>query len=969
MRRLLLTLSLWVIPLVIFCQNPIGLPDITNFTKQVYGAETQNWDIQQDNNGILYFANNKGLLSYDGTYWKLYGLPNRSKVRSVAIGYDHRIYVGGEDEIGYFSPDDHGSLTYHSLKQLVPAKYHGFSDVWDIVSYHQQIFFRSPLYIFGYDGKKITTFLPKGHWRFMGADGDLLVAQDYAGGLLRYRNNQWEPFLSNSALPASSSYLSTALIPFGKDSSLLTTLENGCYIINGNSAQKIHTPALDAISGYRIYSASLVNKNWLVLGTSLNGCFIVDRQGNLIQNLSAREGLQNDNILSIFLDRANNLWLGLDNGIDFIPYNNAIKHIYLTGNNQSSGYATVLYNHQLFFGTGNGVFTTPVTATEDLSFLKQPITAVSHSKGQVWGLSNMGSHLLLGHHEGVFQIENNTAAPIVPANGYWTFAALPGTNPPLVAAGTYNGIALLENKGGSYVQQSCIPGFRLSSRFIAVQDAHTVWTSHPLRGIYRISFNNNGSFVKQYGVQQGLPADTINNFIFSIQNRIVAATEKGVFEYNAAKDVFVPSPDFQRLLPGISIRYLKQDSNGNTWFVHENTLGVIDRSGKQPIVTYLPEFNDKMVSGFENIYPLDEQNIFIGADKGFYHLNYRQYKQRNELLQVHVRMVKAMGLQDSLLFGGYFGEVGEAAAQTQKAIPRINPRLNTLWFEYASPLFGKQSNVEYSCYLEGVDKAWSPWTRKTEKAYPNLPFGTYTFKVKARNNLGNESAVDSYTFVVLHYWYQTWWAVLLYLLIGVALLFALNKWQKKLIEKEQRKHEEEEKRLQYLHQLELDKSEKEIIRLKNEKLEAELALKNRELATSAMDRVQQTELLSKLKTDLKRVTRQYEVEDEDLHDDFKKIMRLLSDKSRNGKDWEQFSMHFDQVHSNFLSRLKEAYPSLSANELKLCAYIKLNLSTKEIANLMNVSVRGIEISRYRLRKKLQIQTEVNLFDFLSKFKS
>lgn len=105
-----------------FCQNTIGLPEIVNYSKHTYKAGTQNWDICQDVNGLLYFANNEGLLSFDGTYWKTYPLPNKTIVRSVAIGADNNIYTGGQDEIGYFSPDSKGSLTYHSLKSLIPEK-------------------------------------------------------------------------------------------------------------------------------------------------------------------------------------------------------------------------------------------------------------------------------------------------------------------------------------------------------------------------------------------------------------------------------------------------------------------------------------------------------------------------------------------------------------------------------------------------------------------------------------------------------------------------------------------------------------------------------------------------------------------------------------------------------------------------------------------------------------------------------
>ena len=96
----------------------------------------------------------------------------------------------------------------------------------------------------------------------------------------------------------------------------------------------------------------------------------------------------------------------------------------------------------------------------------------------------------------------------------------------------------------------------------------------------------------------------------------------------------------------------------------------------------------------------------------------------------------------------------------------------------------------------------------------------------------------------------------------------------------------------------------------------------------------------------------------------KKLLRSLSEEEDLNKEWEQFSVHFNKVHSDLLIILKEKYPSLKAHELKLCAYLRMNLSSKEIARLMSISVRGVEISRYRVRKKLGITTETNLFQFL-----
>jgi DNA-binding CsgD family transcriptional regulator len=193
-------------------------------------------------------------------------------------------------------------------------------------------------------------------------------------------------------------------------------------------------------------------------------------------------------------------------------------------------------------------------------------------------------------------------------------------------------------------------------------------------------------------------------------------------------------------------------------------------------------------------------------------------------------------------------------------------------------------------------------------------------------------------------------------------LYLVVKWLRNKFKSQRKKYEEEQRKLQYLHQLEIDKTANELVRVKNEKLQAEIDFKNSELATSAMHLVQKGELLTKVKTELNRLTKV--LDNDKAISELKKMIKVLSEDDKTDKDWEHFAQHFDKVHRDFVVVLKEKHPTVTGNELKLSAYLRMNLSTKEIAQLMNISVRGIEISRYRLRKKLGISSEVNLFDYL-----
>ncbi len=270
--------------------------------------------------------------------------------------------------------------------------------------------------------------------------------------------------------------------------------------------------------------------------------------------------------------------------------------------------------------------------------------------------------------------------------------------------------------------------------------------------------------------------------------------------------------------------------------------------------------------------------------------------------------------------------------------------------------------MEFSYQLTGFDREWSEWSARTEKDYTNLPYGVYTFSIRARSNLGNISQPVSYTFTVDPAWYETVWAWAAYCLLAVWVIYFVRKRQQKRLAIHQKRHEQEQERLTYLHGLELDRKEKGMIALQNAKLEGELQFKNKELATVTMHLVERGGLLSSIKEELVAVIKKANIPN--LTGQFKGVFKMISDTEKNDDDWNRFALYFDQVHNNFLSILKTKFPQLSPTDLKLCAYLRLNLSSKEIAQLLNISLKGVEVSRYRIRKKLNLSTEVNLYDFL-----
>jgi ligand-binding sensor domain-containing protein len=950
-----------------YAQTSIGIPAIKNYTPADFKASTEIWGANQDKNGILYFANNDGLLTFDGSYWKIYPLPNKAAVKSLAIDVLGRIFVGGQDEIGYFFPDKAGILKFHSIKQLLPQKARQFADIWNIVLINNEVFFRTIECIFEFKRNEIKTFDAFGGWRLLTKAGLQLFAEDKDEGLMVFEDGQWKHCCGK--LQTADLHI-TGIAAYKNDTLLVTTLKKGLFFLNGSTLIKKQT-VIDAILyNDMVNCTKKIGEDRYAIGTTSNGLLVINGEGKLIDQFSSNDGLQNNNVREILLADDKNLWLGLENGLGFINYNTSIKHIYPNRINQVKGNAVSVFDNKLFIGTSNGLYSVPLDPKqEDISTNKGEFTEVKNTKGLVLSLNQINGRLLIGHQDGAMFVINNEVRPITTRHGVWMFYAIPSSKD--IIAGTYTGPQLLKYDGTNFKDDGKIDGIYESLGNLSGDNNNNfIWATHPYRGVYKMQLSADRKKIvryTQYTDKNGLPG-VLNNHVYFIKNNIIVATEKGVYEFDAVKNKFNPSAFYKRIFGNNAVECLTEDVHGNIWFISDQRVGVIDFNKPSALtpfsVIYIPELAGQTVKGSEYIYPYNIENVFIGSGNGVFHLNYRQYVQSANTLKVILSSVKAIAEKDSLIYGGFFTKNKQIAPdQDIGQITTLANHWNSFHFEYSSTLYAEKNNQEFSYKLIGFDKEWSKWSVKTEKDYTNLPYGWYTFSVKTRNNLGRASEPVNYTFIVKPAWFQTVWAYLLYLSMAGVVIYFVSKVQQKKLELHQKKHEEEQKRLSYLHSLELDRNEKEIIALKNSKLEGELVYKNKELATMTMHLVDRGRLLLNIKEELD--IRIKKLNTPDLNYQFRSVFKLLSDTEKNDDDWKNFAIYFDEVHNNFLSTMKAKFPSLSSTDLKLCAYLRLNLTSKEIAQLLSISLKGVEISRYRVRKKMQLSTDINLYDFLT----
>jgi DNA-binding CsgD family transcriptional regulator len=401
----------------------------------------------QDSRGIMYFANNEGLLTFDGNFWRNYALPNNTIVRSLAIDANDRVYVGGQDEIGYFYPGKNGVLTFISLKDKIPAQFRSFADVWQIIVTSDAVFFRTTDRIFEYSNNVIEPHIPHSSWDFIGQVGETVYATDGAAGLLKFHQKSWLPVKNNKALTG---VLIANIFSIEDDKALIITKTAGLFILEDDSIIRIPE---SPFNNFFVNVAIQINKSEFVIGTSSQGYMIVNRSFKILRKFSVNEGLQNNNALSGYIDKYHNLWMGLGNGISFANCNSPVKYIAPDKANVVASYSTRIFNNCLYLSTTNGVYALPIPAGDsDLSDLNGDFSLIKNTtNGEAWQLDEVNKELLLGHHTGSYIIKNNEAIPLSPGEGAWLFLPTSSVYPARnILVGTYTGIKLLEYDNGRF---------------------------------------------------------------------------------------------------------------------------------------------------------------------------------------------------------------------------------------------------------------------------------------------------------------------------------------------------------------------------------------------------------------------------------------------------------------------------------------------------------------------------------------
>lgn len=922
---------------------------IINYPKQEYQADNQNWSVAINPEGSVFFGNNGGLLEFDGADWKLWEMPYNMGVRSVAVSDDNRIYVGSYEEFGYWARNDLGVLAYTSLSVSVDDINFHNDEIWRIIPFEGKIYFQSFNTIFIYDGHSIIRIKPPLTLVLLIKARDHLFIHQVSKGLCEIVNNRIE------LIPEGEKFSNDevkVVLPFGEDEFLIGTASGILYKYDGKHIELWSNQA-EALLREADINVGTNLDSLIIIGTIVNGVFMLNQQGKLIEHINTENFLQNNTILSICPDDQGNFWLGLDRGIDYVRRDIPIDFYIDPSGNSMSVYTAALFNDYLWIGTNQGLLRYSYRKAKGYT---DPVM-IEGTQGQVWDLKVFDNHLYCGHTNGTFLIKENTAVKICPINGGFQLKKIYIKNKEFLLQSTYSTLVVYEKINGIWSYSHLIQGFLEPIPHFEIDNNGNLWAQHNNRGLYKIMMNENLDSVlsiKYFGKDQGFSNDR-NISVSQIENRIVFTTTESVYTYDDLNDTIIP---YESLRPDLGIFYYSnriiQAGEHKYWFIRNNICGlfqIYQDSIKELFQYDLGRQNTFLISSSPEITQVKEKLHVICLDNGFALFDENRLTDRDNSQMLLFKEIKAVNSK---------GDERSFTGNKNYNKTEIPFQFHNIYLTCSTP--NQSLYPLFRFRVTGLDPKWSEWQKSSKIYLTRIPPGNYKVEAQFLTIEGEKSETASFSFNVLRPWYGSKIAMLLYIAIILIFTIALRIIFLKRLNKQTQKLKdlEREKR-----QKEAFIAEQNYIRLKNEKLQSENISKNFQLANYTMTILRKNEILIELKNEIIKQKDELGGRYPNYHYD--RMIKIIDKNIENEDDWRIFENHFDQAHENFFKRIKREHPALTPSDLRLCAYLRLNLSTKEIAPLLNISVRGVEIRRYRLRKRLNLITEDNLIEFLLAF--
>jgi hypothetical protein len=871
-----------------------GVPLIDSYVPEAYGTPGKAWSIRSAANGIVYFASDRGLLEFDGRNWQLFP-GSKGFTRSLLIASDTVFYSGADKDFGRWHRDELQHFAYRSLYPFRESTKGLNEEFWGVHRIGEALVFVSFDNLYVYQNEQLTKIAAPTRFTESFFSGDKIYLADAENGLFEF-----DGLTLSSVFPYPATPLQIVGVQKNDAGLLVVTRNQGLFQYRAGSL----TPLDHEVSPYlvqdQVFCFTPIDDTHYAFGTILNGVYITDRAGRIIQHVNKQKGLPNNTVLSLHYSRQGKLWLGLDFGIAAIHLWSDLSYVLDYEGRFGTSQTALLEDSLFYLGTNQGLYVTEWSRLKN-DARGTPFTLVPGSAGQVWSLQRVEGTILCGHDRGLFRVVGKTLVPVHDEPGVLAIRPLGDGH---LLTGNYNGVSLFRRSGNSWSFVRKLPPVLGACYDLEVVHDDTLWVNIPNYGVIRATLGES-----------------------------YAITDQRIF----------PADEFAGERPK-----LFQNSQGVG--VQTSTARYVYRPNRQAFAVadslpQAPRIRNRLPGAYRPTL-LDSAYAFFPAYNGFALQNIRRVDQPPPGYPLAIRSLAAFN-NDTL--------------QTIAPQARVPYSLNNLRIQYIVP---QQEAVSYRYRLANHTTTWSNWSPQPYVDFLDLQEGTYTLHVEAKVR-DRVLAPRSVTFSVAPPWYRTGWAYGGYLLLAGLLFYGNFLWQRGRLRRQRMQllaQEQESLRRQAANY------QRDRLVQERQALEAELKEAKQQLRSKTIDlakKAKESQDKNRLLRTLQEKIAELEKESAFPKSRWSPVRRLL--ESALEESDETFNIQLEELHEDFLAQLQARYPELTTYDLRLCTYLKTGLSTREIAGIMNVLPSSVNVSRSRLRKKLQLDPKEDLFKFLNSF--
>lgn len=781
---------------------------IQNFLPTTYQGAANNSGITQNDEGLIFVANNNGVMIYDGIQWEYCKRYDEISIFCISKTVDNEIVTGTADgDIARIVKDSRGKYQYQSLLDSLAEDLRPTEIIRQIIHLGSSTFFLSADRLVEYKDHQLKVYTPENSFHNRAFIlGSHLYVLDVGNSIKFLKDGKLNPVPGSEDLSSEKPFY---CFPINPTQSALGFRDLGTILAYYDTQhpeqvkfQFVNASCDAEIIGAEANNGLLLRNGNFIVTTNKNGAIELDKNLRVVNRYNSKKGIYDDNIKSAFQDINGNLWLSLFYGISFVEINSRVFHYSRENGISGAVEAACYYNSHLIIATDKGV-----QYYDSLSEKFQFLHALNK---QAWALLPVDNKLFIGTAKGLF-VYSNAKVEQINENNTRCLMHHPYQRGILYSGGDAGLEVFRMTRTSAQLLKTIETGSPV--RNIAADHRKNVFFATMDQGIYYL--NTGTGVLDSITEKEGLPHRYVENCVFTYSNNVYTGTDEGIYILKKnTKGRFVCEKD-KLLWPVTRSSQVFSASEADKDLVFFQRTFLAQKGKNIEKITLLERkgdslfFNNGAVNRLTDIgkssitYDSSSNTVFICAE-GLYLLRKSQIDQNKHY---HFFLKRFIAGEDTLI-----SNLSEGMEKEYSSI-RIPYSENNLHAFLGFTSF-ESGTYEFSYRLEGGEDDYSEWSKEPSVVFGNLFEGKYVLHVRARTELENRIHEIILPFRISPPWYRSGIAYGVYtILIGVLILLIvqLNIRRLKAANKKLEKTVEERTKTISLQKSELEYKQKEIM--------------------------------------------------------------------------------------------------------------------------------------------------------------